>query len=263
MEERMKDEQNTADLLLSLKDYTGEDSVIDSFEMKSIVDKRPKLPIFNSDIPSLDKQLKGFMAGELIALSGPRKAGKSLLAQTLTYNFSKHDVRSLWLQYELPDDQFIDRFPNLPLFVMPKKMKIYSMDWLRHRILESIAKYGVRVVFIDHLHYLFDIARSRNTSIEIGQIIRSLKMMAIELNITIFLICHMRKLDPFTEPSDDAVRDSSFVAQESDVGLMVWRDLETEDQAWLKICYSRRTGVLEKKVKLIKADGLLKEFSDK
>tara|TARA_B100000315_G_scaffold235154_1_gene249820 strand:+ start:2354 stop:3142 length:789 start_codon:yes stop_codon:yes gene_type:complete len=259
----MKTKPDTANLLLSLKNYAGEDAVIDSFEMKSIVDERPELPVFNSAIPSLDKYLKGFMPGELIAMSGPRKAGKSLLAQTLTYNFFKHDVRSLWLQYELPDYQFINRFPELPLFVMPKKMRIYSMDWLHNRILESIAKYGVRVVFIDHLHYLFDIARSRNTSIEIGQVIRTLKTICIDLNITIFLICHMRKLDPFTEPSDDAVRDSSFVAQESDVGLMVWRDIKTEDQAWLKVCYSRRTGVLEKKVKLIKTDGFLKEQTDK
>tara|TARA_B100000315_G_scaffold40631_1_gene35463 strand:- start:418 stop:825 length:408 start_codon:yes stop_codon:yes gene_type:complete len=127
--------------------------------------------------------------------------------------------------------------------------------------MESIAKYGTKIVFIDHLHYLFDLVQSRNTSIQIGHVIRTLKTMAIELNITIFILCHMAKADPFEEPNDHQIRDSSFVSQESDVGLMVWRDLITDNQSWLKICYSRRTGVLEKKINLVKSDGLLKEIT--
>lgn len=115
------------------------------------------------------------------------------------------------------------------------------------------------MIFIDHLHFLFDLTHTRNTSIEIGQVIRSLKTMAIDLNITIFLLCHMAKLDPYQEPSDDNIRDSSFVAQESDAGLLIWRDVKTEHEAWVKVCYHRRTGVLEKKIKYLKIDGLLKE----
>ena len=72
-------------------------------------------------------------------------------------------------------------------------------------------------------------------------------------------MCHTAKLDPYNEPSDDNIRDSSFVSQESDAGIMIWRDVKTDTEAWLKLCYHRRTGVLEKKVKLVKVDGLLKE----
>ncbi len=105
-------------------------------------------------------------------------------------------------------------------------------------------------------------ARSKHASIEIGQIIRWLKTLAIELNLVIFLICHLQKIRFDVEPDDTNIRDSSFVSQESDVGLILWRVRNSEDHAWLKVCYSRRTGVIDKKIKLVKVSGLLGEACD-
>lgn len=256
----MKQQKTTADLLIELNEYEGSDKIVTSLAMKSIIEQQPKVTPVMSKLPQLDKYTGGFCPGELIAISGPRKAGKTLFAQTLTVNFAKQDIMSLWFSYELSSREFINRFPGeLPVFVMPQKMKANSLEWLRNRILEGLVKYGIKMVFIDHLHYLFDLARMRNTSIEIGQVIRTLKMLAIELNITIFLMCHMAKLDPYQEPSDDNIRDSSFVSQESDAGIMIWRNVQSDNEAWAKVCFHRRTGVLEKKIKYLKVDGLLRE----
>jgi len=256
----MKQQKSTTDLLIELNEYQGQDKIITSYDMKAITDQQPRISPVMSRLPQLDKYTGGFCPGELIAISGPRKAGKTLLAQTLTVNFAKQDVMSLWFSYELSSREFINRFPvELPVFVMPAKMRANSLEWVRQRVIEALGKYGIKMVFIDHLHYLFDLARMRNTSIEIGQVIRTLKLLAVELNITIFLMCHMQKLDPYTEPSDDNIRDSSFVSQESDCGIMVWRDIRTESEAWIKVCFHRRTGVLEKKIKYLKIDGLLRE----
>ena len=105
----------------------------------------------------------------MIAISGPRKAGKTLLAQTLTSNFAKQDIMSLCFSYELSSRVFINRFPSeLPVFTMPQKLRANSLDWLRERVIEALAEYGVKMVFIDHLHFLFDLARMRNASLEIG-----------------------------------------------------------------------------------------------
>lgn len=256
----MKQQKTTADLLIELNEYAGTDKIVTSYDMKAAIEQMPKVTPVASQLSRLDKYTGGFLPGELIAISGPRKAGKTLFAQTLTVNFAKQDVMSLWFSYELSSREFINRFPGeLPVFVMPAKMKANSLEWLRNRVLEGLVKYGIKMVFIDHLHYLFDLAKMRNTSIEIGQVIRTLKMLAVELNIVIFLMCHMAKLDPYQEPSDDNIRDSSFVSQESDAGIMVWRDVKTDTESWLKICFHRRTGVLEKKIKYLKVDGLLRE----
>ncbi len=252
---------NIADKLLKLKDYTGEDEVLTSTEMKAMADDEPHRDWFRSGFPTLDKEIEGFEAGQLIALSGPRKSGKTLLCQTLTKMFHEQGLASPWFSYELTPRQFFRAFDEveLPVFLMPRKNKAHDLVWLQDRILESISKFGVSVVFIDHLHFLFDLARVKNTSIEIGQVIRFLKGLAIDLNITIFVLCHMKKLQYDTEPSDTDFRDSSFVASESDTGLIIWRVKDSANQAWLKICYSRRTGAWEKNIPLMKTNGLLKE----
>lgn len=245
---------------MRLSEYQGEDKIVTSYDMKAIIAEQPKVIPIMSRLLQLDKYTGGFAPGELIAISGPRKAGKTLFSQTLTTNFAKQDVMSLWFSYELSSREFINRFPGeLPIFVMPSKLKANSLDWLRERIIEGLVKYGIKCVFIDHLHFLFDLARMRNTSIEIGQVIRTLKTMAIEMNITIFLMCHTAKLDPYTEPGDDGIRDSSFVSQESDAAIMIWRNVESDNEAWLKVCFHRRTGILEKKIRYLKVDGLLRE----
>lgn len=190
----------------------------------------------------------------------------TLLAQTFTDSFYHQSVASLWFSFELTPRQFIQRFPELPVFVMPKKLKAYALDWLQDRIIEAVAKYSISAVFIDHLHFLFDMARSRNPSIEIGQIIRFLKTLAIELNLVIFIMCHTKKINPVqNDISDEDIRDSSFISQESDCGMIIWRIKDSEDsdkvdRACLKVCYHRRTGIWEKTIRLQKVRGLLREI---
>lgn len=256
---------NYSEKLLKLKDYTGEDEVVTSFDIKHELtnQERPIKCMTGFHDLDLPDAMNGMEAGELIVLSGPRKNGKTLFGQTITENLYKSDVQCIWFSFELTPRQFIDRFPNLPVFMMPKKMKAYALDWLRDRILEGIVKFGISVVFIDHLHFLFDMAHVRNVSLEIGQVIRWLKTLAIELNIVIFLMCHTNKINPIQDDmSDDALRDSSFVSQESDVCLMIWRLKNTENRACVKLCYSRRTGAWEKSFQLYKTNGLLREYYD-
>lgn len=246
----------------SLLDYKGDDEIITSLDMQDIIRKEPVLKTFNSKIPSLDMAIKGFEPGELVAVSGPTKGGKTLFGQTLTINFEQQDVRSLWFSYELTSRQFLNRFDEIPFFLMPKKLKPYALDWLQERILEAIVKHSIQVVFIDHLHFLFDMAQSRNASIQIGQIIRWLKTLALELNIVVFILCHFQKIPLDREPDHTNIRDSSFISQESDTGLILWRVKSSENHAWLKVCYSRRTGVLEKKIPIVKIDKVLREATD-
>lgn len=239
-------------------EYEGLDRVVTSFELDDILKQSGDQELcVKSKMPTLDRLLEGFESGELIAISGPRKSGKTLLAQSLTVNFLP--VKSLWFSYELTLKQFLRTFPDLPLFISPLKLTAYSLPWVKERILEALFKHGIGVVFLDHLHFLFDLVKVKNTSLEIGQVVRFLKSIAIDHNLIIFLLCHMRKITFDKEPDDSDVRDSSLVSSESDTGLILWRDMETENEAVLKVAYSRRTGVLSKTFRIAKIDGLLRE----
>jgi replicative DNA helicase len=246
-----------------LLEYEGPDKIVTSLELDDILQQSGEQALcINSKLPALDRYIEGFESGELIALSGPRKGGKTLLAQSLTVYFLEQKIKSLWFSYELTPKQFLKSFPEIPLFLTPLKLKTNALPWMKERIIEALLKHGIGVVFIDHLHFLFDLARSKNTSLEIGQVVRFLKSIAIEYNLIIFLLCHMKKITFDKEPDDGDVRDSQFVSSESDTGLIIWQIKNTDNQAWLKVAYSRRTGAFDKKIKITKVNGLLREVRD-
>jgi len=135
------------------------------------------------------------------------------------------------------------------------------MVWLANRMQESYEKFRTRIIFIDHLHFLFDMARTRSPSIEIGTVIRQLKAIAVQKEFIIFLLCHTKKITRDDKIDYSIIRDSSFVAQESDCVLLIVRDIMNPDsgEAKLKVEFHRRTGVLNKVIELVKIDGYLRE----
>jgi archaellum biogenesis ATPase FlaH len=245
----------------NLSDYAGEDQVISSQEMAlRLKDEPDSIVNAKSNIPSLDAATEGFREGELIVISGPTKNGKTLLAQTLTVQFVKQQYFPLWFSFEVPVRQFLNQFHVLPMIYLPSKLKAHALPWLEERVQESFQKYHTRIVFLDHLHYLVDLARSRNASIEIGQVIRFLKTLAVQGKFLIFLLCHTTKGASETELSYESIRDSSFVSQESDSVFMIKRKPEDgENMAKMRVEFHRRTGVMEREIELMKKNGYLVE----
>ena len=241
----------------------NEYKIISSLEMQIEVESRlePEKRVI-SNIPSLDKATDGFVGGELIAISGPTKHGKTLLAQSLTYEFSKQNEFPLWFSFEVTAKYFLRAFPDLPLFYMPRKLKMNALDWVEEKCHEAYKQYNTQIIFIDHLHYLVDMAHVRQPSLEIGTIIRRLKLMAVEHEYIVFLLCHTAKGATAGDLTYESIRDSSFIAQESDSVLMLKRDTNNPEsqQAKLLVDFHRRTGVLHQVISLIKTpEGYLRE----
>jgi archaellum biogenesis ATPase FlaH len=246
----------------NLREYAGEDKVISAQEMLLNFKEAPEsLLRAKTDIPSLDAAVDGIRDGELIAVSGPTKMGKTLLCQTLTANFARQQHSSLWFTFEVPVRQFLGQFPNLPMIYLPSKLKAHAMTWLEDRVMESFQKYHTRIIFCDHLHYLVDLARTKNPSIEIGAVIRRLKTLAVSGGFAIFLLCHTTKGKSEENLSYESIRDSSFISQESDSVWMVKRTPTEIKKNLSKLCveFHRRTGVLERMIELEKIDGYLRE----
>lgn len=245
--------------------YQGDDEVISSHDMVKKIDEFPinENHIFSS-MPSVDKYIEGFVGGELIVIAGATGQGKSLLAQSFTENFSKENILTLWFSYEMQPKYFFQRFNKLPLFYLPSMLKDRSMEWIEDRIIEAKVKYNVQAIMIDHLHYLVDMSRMSNASLEIGQVVRNLKLIAVRNNLIIFLLCHLTKTKLFEEVSLSDIRDSSLIAQEADTVMLIWRvDDEIEpNHSVIKIDKQRRTGAINKKAKLVFDLGVLKEVGD-
>jgi len=247
----------------NLAEYDGADRIISSIEA-DLAFKGSSEPIFKvqSGLPTLDRYLDGgFEGGELYGISGPTKQGKTLLCQSITAKLDQQQIPSLWFSFEVPARQFLDRFSRLPLIYLPAKLKAHALPWLEERVQESFLKYRTRVFFVDHLHYLLDIARLRNPSLEIGAVIRTLKRICVENGFVGFILCHTIKGRGGPDLSFEAIRDSSFVSQECDSVFMIRRTPEKGlNMAALRMEFHRRTGGMERGLYLIKhPDGMLAE----
>lgn len=252
------------DVLMGLQEYQGEDRVVSAQEaIKDLDADKGKYRLFTK-IPKLDALIDGFMEGQLIVISAATGNGKTTFCQTLTENF---EAKSLWFTYEVGLEEFISHFKDLPIFYLPRQLKQNSLLWLEQRIVEAKAKYGCKVVFIDHLHFLLEMqkmAEAKSISLLIGMMMRELKKIAIEHEMIIFLISHMRKTIYDKLPDIDDLRDSSFVAQESDVVIFLKRVKEGEqstNQTTLKVAKNRRKGNLGV-VKLNYQNNKFTEYTD-
>jgi len=110
-------------------------------------------------------------------------------------------------------------------------------------------------------------AHNQNMSLQIGSVMRTLKRIALKYNIIIFIVAHMKHVKLVSEPDMEDLRDSSFIGQEADIVLMMWRlkNKETEEmlnEASLVIRAHRRTGETGK-INLIHQNGKFSELSQK
>lgn len=256
-----------------LAKYEGSDRVISSKDFKERLKKEKALYNFSSGIPGLDKLINGFETGELIILTGWTKHGKTSFLQTLTTNFAEKDLKCLWFSFEMPPRQFFLKFPeDPPLFYLPSELRSGALQWVEDRIIEAKIKFDIRIVFIDHLHYLWDIMQkyAKSSSLELGVLIRGLKGIAIQHNLVIFLVAHTMKPSGIykgEEPGLESIRDSSFITQESDSAMAITRIRPKgssiySNECWLTVLTHRRSGIMGRRIKLLYANNHFFEVNE-
>lgn len=241
------------------KNYKEEDRIVSSEDYYKAVEALPKEKRYSFGIEIIDSLTEGFTQGDLIIVSGYTGHGKTSFCQTISYNLSQQDVRALWFSYELSARQFFNKYKDkkLPLFYLPRKNKPYDLAWVEERIKEGIEKYSIKVVFLDHLHYIVPMLSDQYSKSDmVGHAMRALKRMAVKYNIVIFLMAHTKQPKDTAAPGLDSLRDSSFVGQESDAVYIMHRPTkrgnrdEFEDFGQFIICKQRHTGIIGKSVKL-------------
>ena len=242
--------------------YAGEDRVLPSDEvLKQFLADQPKGERISTKLPTLDRMIGGLYPSQLVVVSGVTGHGKTTLCQTFTKNMSEQLTFPLWFSYEVGTEDFIENFhPDYRKHIyMPLKMTDNSLKWIESRIIESKVKYGTTIVFIDHIHYLVSMSAKTNMSYVIGECVRGLKQLAILHNIVIVLVAHMTKTKPNEEPGLGHTRDSSFIEQESDVVLYVWRHAKDKYITICKVAKNRKKGIIDEKIGLTLIDGKYQE----
>lgn len=242
------------------KKYTGTDEVISAPDYLKGKKKEEVLFKAFTGLPTIDGWIKGFHPGTLNIISGLTKQGKTTFCQTLTMNFTQQGLKCLWFSLDTPPIELIERFKTVPLFYLPKdNFMEQKIDWIEEKIIEGLAKYDTRIIFIDNLEFLSIYEKNReNYANQLGQVIIRLKQIAIKWNVIIFLNHHVRAIDQAKAPSWFDLKDSSGIAHHSDTVFMLWRgkiktkdgDILDPDTGFISLELQRRggrTGILKVK----------------
>lgn len=232
-----------------------------------------------------DGLMQGFKGGEVTVISGPTGNGKTLFADSIGQRLMRlSEINIAWFSFEVPTEQMIQKYvvaedkEKLGLYV-PMELKAGNMEWIKKKCLEAKLKYKCQAVFIDHIHFVIDMGTRQNMSLNIGGVMRQFKHdIAKKLNLMVFVIAHQGQPKD-EEPSIENIRDSSFIGQEADNVLVVYRtadplpsELEnngkikgyersySEGFATVKIEKARRAGTFRKKLTFQKQGPWLEEY---
>ncbi len=204
---------------------------------QKVLNDTPVKPV-STGSPDLDGIIGGFENGRLYVLSAPTKQGKTTLAQTVMYNMAKQGDGSIFFSYEMGWKEVTKKWmdmdqvgrtgkpTNLPMYIpieLDRKGGELQYQWLYEAMLKAKEEQNIKLAVIDHLHFLLPLKDFQNTSFIIGGIVREIKRMAVRLDIPIILICHVQKIKDDKVPDWTDIRDSSFITQEADCVLMMFR----------------------------------------
>jgi len=241
--------------------YQGEDEVVSWKDIAEDLKTRPEEKKIMTGYKELDDILSGFRHKQLIVVSAATKSGKTSFCIEMTSRMKEYNP--MWLPFEEPAEElilkFLDRKEDPPHAFSPKTMKGNTLTWVEKKIIEAKAKYDSQILFIDHLHFI--IQMGENMSQQIGITMRELKRLAVKWNVVIILIAHLKKTKMEEQPTLEDLRDSSFIAQEADTVIMLWRETKKElgqviitNNVNISVQANRKTGKTGN-VKMIFQDG--------
>jgi replicative DNA helicase len=176
----------------------------------------------------VDKMTQGFVPGELMILSGQTSHGKTQLSNNIMKKAVDLGKKVVFVTMEMTKKEIGERFNLLTndKNIGKGKILINRHADLKYtdvtQMIKRAKEWGADMVVIDHLHYF---SRSvDNATAEVSKIVKEFKGAAVQYELPIILICHVRKMAPKKHPTLEDLRDSSLIAQDADLVLIVWRD---------------------------------------
>ncbi len=249
-----------------LKRFTSTDSeVVPIYELDNGVDVDSRFP---SGFSFFDEAMAGgFKEGDLTIISGVSGHGKTFLAESLTYNFCKQGFPTLWFSYEVLPYHLDRHFKAMGMnefyyAYSPKKNESGEIDWIKEKIIEGVDKYLTKIIIIDHLDFV--ISKKAKTSdtqaVSYKQVVTELKSLAIELNIIIIVLAHLKKIENNREPEMQDIGYSAGIFQLADYVYLINREKNKigggmgeeygeeffTNNSFIKIVKNRETGLLKR-----------------
>lgn len=225
--------------------------------LKMYEEREQKKNVVFSGLRDLDFATDGFFGGNLVIIAGRPSMGKTTFALNIATNMAKKKQPVAFFSFEMTSEQLrnkvVSRFSSLnykkiknvykePLAEEEKKklnnlgnfileMPLIlgkttnvEMKYFKEQIRKLVKEKGLKALFIDYLQLM---VRSRDKVAETGEIAREFKLLALELNIPIFLLSQLSRNVESREnkrPNMSDLRDSGNIEEHADIILFLYRE---------------------------------------
>lgn len=211
--------------------------------------------------PKLDELLGGLEGGDMIVIGARPAVGKSALVTQITSNLAKQGKRIGFYNLEMQNKQVYERFvvseSGIGLTRLRRAIRFLGDEEERfnkaNETLEKaenivITSGGAKsvndiraeskhmdydIIIIDYLQLLKAETTYRgNRAAEVGEISRSIKNLAMELNIPIIALSQLNRVSEMKEtkePTMAELREAGNIEQDASVIMLMW-NLDNEDK---------------------------------
>jgi replicative DNA helicase len=221
-------------------------------DIKNKIDN-PGVPGFSTGYTKLDLTTYGYNPGKLWVIAARPSMGKTASMLNSVLALGKQNVPTLVLSKEMKyvdlvkrmiateslvsiSDLMLGNFNQAKVNAVQdtiQRLKEYPIIIndqfqpfdLTSAIRKAVVAKGVKVVFIDYLQLLSD--RGEDQTEELGRMIRSLKLLAVELDITIVVLSQLNRLvelRPDKRPILSDIRQCGNVEEDVDIAVFLYRD---------------------------------------
>ena len=204
---------------------------------------------YPTKLEPLDKLFGGWRGGELTVLAGEPGAGKSTLAAFLsllqggmgrpvlhmTFEVGPGQMVRKWVQMvggapveEMGRSDYVRARKSLAnkRLLLPAVRGVVMLDEVERVINDSVSRFGVRHVVVDHLGFVSDGFDDRSLSQQLGKSVMCLKRVALANGVHVLALAHLRKKVAGEERSRPGLSDlfgSALVSQVADNVMVVRR----------------------------------------
>lgn len=191
----------------------------------------------------LDRMTMGLAPGEVTVIGGATSNGKTAVALNIAADVAMQGRTVLFVTLEMTHEEVgvrlmkimgdkFDQYMGNIFLQKNDELNWRSVDGLMRKAKEEA---GVSLVVIDHLHYFT--RELQNTAEDLGNITKEFKKNAIRHKLPVILISHTRKASDSntTKTGINDLRGSSYIAQDADIVLMVYRNRDFPDDIFVSL----------------------------
>ena len=217
------------------------------------------LVTIDTGLADLDRPLSGMDVGALVIVGARPSMGKTALAGTIAVNVARAGNPVLLFSLEMTREQLTQRWiagvtgiatenqrrgrieehqwqalaearsylAELPIFVDDQSLLTVPQMRQRARRLKRRLKSKLGLVVVDHLQLVREVGRRDNRNVELGEITKTLKAMAKELECPVIVLSQLSRAVEQREdrrPMLSDLRESGSIEQDADVVMFLYRD---------------------------------------